>query len=157
MHAAYDQAFPADQRAFESVRLSGGGGLTDEVIDIVATYARQIVSPITSVALWQRGGAVARVGHDETAFPGRSAASTFNINGNTCSAEGFDAEREWAHSYWSALQPHHTSTYVNFLMDEGEERIRNAYGPQKYARLQALKCRYDPDNVLRHNQNIRPH
>jgi FAD/FMN-containing dehydrogenase len=138
------------------VRACDVAGLTDEVIDIVAAYGRQIVSPITSVAVWQMGGAVARVGSDETAFHGRSAGFTFNINGNTQSAEGFDAERAWAHAYWSALQPHHTSVYVNFLMDEGEDRLRQAYGPEKYARLKSLKRRYDPHNLLRHNQNIRP-
>ena len=45
---------------------------------------------------------------------------TFNINGNSETAEGFDAEREWARSYWSALEPHHIGVYVNFLMEEGQ-------------------------------------
>ena len=55
-----------------------------------------------------------------------------------------------------ALEPWHTSVYVNFLMDEGEDRIRAAYGGEKYDRLKALKRRYDPDNVFRLNQNIAP-
>jgi FAD/FMN-containing dehydrogenase len=46
--------------------------------------------------------------------------------------------------------------YVNFLMDEGEERVREAYGARKYDRLKMLKRRYDPDNVFRLNQNIPP-
>ncbi len=59
--------------------------------------------------------------------------------------------------FWSALEPHQTSgVYVNFLMSEGEERVREAYGPQKYERLKALKRRYDPDNLFRLNQNIPP-
>ena len=58
--------------------------------------------------------------------------------------------------FWSALEPHHTSVYVNFLMEEGEERIRDAYGAQKYGRLQALKRKYDPENFFRLNQNIPP-
>ena len=74
----------------------------------------------------------------------------------TETAEGFDAERNWSRTFWSALEPHHTSVYVNFLMDEGEERIRQAYGPAKYDRLKALKRRYDPDNLFRLNQNIPP-
>ncbi|MET0704580.1 MAG: BBE domain-containing protein, partial [Mycobacterium sp.] len=68
----------------------------------------------------------------------------------------FDAEREWARAYWSALAPYHSSVYVNFLMDEGEERVRRAYGPATFDRLTALKRKYDPDNVFRLNQNIRP-
>jgi hypothetical protein len=130
--------------------------LTDDVIDIIAEHGRRIVSPISGVALWQMGGAVARVGKDETAFSGRGAGFTFNINGNSYSAEGFDAEREWARGYWSALAPYHSSVYVNFLMDEGQERVRQAYGPAKFDRLKALKRTYDPDNVFRLNQNIPP-
>jgi FAD/FMN-containing dehydrogenase len=130
--------------------------LNDEVIDIVADHGRRIVSPISSIALWQMGGAVSRVGDDETAFHGRQAGFTFNINGNSKLAEGFEAEREWARDYWSALLPHQTSVYVNFLMEEGEDRVRQAYGAAKYDRLKALKRKYDPDNLFRLNQNIRP-
>ncbi|HEV8474725.1 MAG TPA: BBE domain-containing protein, partial [Methylomirabilota bacterium] len=102
------------------------------------------------------GGAVSRVGEDETAFNGRAAGFTFNITAMTAGADGFDAEREWVRGLWTALAPYHTSVYVNFLMDEGEERIRQAYGPERYDRLKALKRRYDPDNFFRLNQNIPP-
>lgn len=128
--------------------------LTDDVIDIVVEHGRSIESTVSSMALWQMGGAIARVGDDETAFHGRQAGFTFNINGNTRTAEGFDDERAWARSYWSALAPHHTSVYVNFLMEEGHDRIRDAYGIEKYDRLKALKGAYDPTNLLRLNQNI---
>ena len=57
---------------------------------------------------------------------------------------------------WSALKPWHTTVYVNFLGEEGEERIRAAYGEEKYNRLKALKRKYDPDNFFRINQNISP-
>jgi FAD/FMN-containing dehydrogenase len=130
--------------------------LTDGVIDTMAEHGRRIVSPISSIALWQMGGAVARVDASGTAFHGRTAGFTFNINGNSTTPDGFDAEREWARAYWSALAPHHSGVYVNFLMDEGEERVRQAYGAAKYDRLKALKRRYDPDNVFRLNQNIMP-
>ncbi len=130
--------------------------LSDDVIDVMADYGGQIASPITSIALWQLGGAVARVGEAETAFNGRDAGFSFNINGNSETAEGFEAEREWARNYWSALAPHHTSVYVNFLMEEGQERVRQAYGAEKYDRLKAVKRKYDPDNFFRLNQNIPP-
>jgi hypothetical protein len=130
--------------------------LDDSVIDTVVEHGNRIVSPITSVALWQMGGAVSRVGDDDTAFHGRNAGFTFNINGNTETEDGFDAEREWARAYWTALAPHHTSVYVNFLMEEGEERVKQAYGAKKYERLKALKRTYDPTNFFRMNQNIRP-
>jgi hypothetical protein len=130
--------------------------LTDDVIDITAEHSLRINSPLTAFPIWQLGGAVARVGEDETAFGGRSAGHTFNITASTETAEGFDEEREWVRNFWLALEPYHTSVYVNFLMEEGEERIRQAYGTTKYERLKALKRRYDPDNLFRLNQNIRP-
>ena len=102
------------------------------------------------------GAIVVQDYENETAFNGRSAGFTFNINGNSETADGFDAERDWARAYWSALAPYHTSTYVNFLMDEGAERIRQAYGAVKYNRLKTLKRTYDPENFFRLNQNIPP-
>jgi len=130
--------------------------LTDEVIDITVDHSLRINSPLTAFPIWQRGGAAARVGEDETAFGGRSAGHTFNITAVTATGEGFDQEREWVRNFWSALEPYHTSVYVNFLMEEGGERIRQAYGADKYDRLKALKRRYDPDNFFRLNQNIGP-
>jgi hypothetical protein len=130
--------------------------LSDEVIDITADHALRMKSAINTFPIFQLGGAIARVGDDETVFSGRQAGHTFNINATTATAEGFDEERDWSRGLWSALAPYHTSVYVNFLMEEGEERVRQAYGPAKYDRLKALKTKYDPGNLFRLNQNIRP-
>jgi FAD/FMN-containing dehydrogenase len=138
------------------VRSCDLAALTDEVIDVVADFGMQITSPITSVALWQMGGAVARVDDGATAFHGRHAGFTFNINGNSLTGDGFEEQRAWARGYWDALSPFHTSVYVNFLMEEGEERVRQAYGEEKYERLKAVKRTYDPTNFFRLNQNISP-
>jgi FAD binding domain-containing protein/berberine-like enzyme len=129
--------------------------LSDPVIDTTAEFATRITSPVTSLALWQMGGAVARVRDDETAFNGRKAGHTFNINGNSTGPDGFEEQRQWARDFWTALEPFHTSVYVNFL-GPGEDRVREAYGEAKYDRLKALKRTYDPDNFFRLNQNIRP-
>ena len=59
-------------------------------------------------------------------------------------------------SFWSALEPWHQGVYVNFLGDEGADRVQESYGAAKYARLQALKTQFDPDNFFRINQNIPP-
>jgi FAD/FMN-containing dehydrogenase len=152
--STFDAAYPAGWHYY--FRACDIVGLSDEVIDLMCEYGGRIVSPITSVALWQLGGAVARVDESATPFNGRDAAFSFNINGNSKEPEGADAEREWAREFWSALEPHHTSVYVNFLMEEGEERIRQAYGSERYDRLKELKRKYDPDNVFRLNQNIPP-
>jgi len=138
------------------VRSCDVAAIDDDIIDVMSDFGSRITSPVTSVALWQMGGAVARVAESETAFNGRNAGFTFNINGNSETGDGFEAEREWARAYWTALAPHHTSVYVNFLMEEGEERVREAYGAEKFDRLKALKRTYDPTNFFRLNQNIRP-
>jgi len=92
--------------------------LTDEIIDITVERSLRIDSPLTSFPIWQMGGAVGRVGDDETAFNGRSAKFTYNIGGCTQTSEGFDKVRDWVRSFWSALEPWHEGVYVKFLGDE---------------------------------------
>jgi FAD/FMN-containing dehydrogenase len=152
--AMFDASFPHGWWYY--FRACDVAELSDDVIDVMVEHGRRIVSPITTVAFFQMGGAVTRTGESETAFNGRAAGFTVNINGNSKSAQGFEDEREWARTFWSALEPHHTSVYVNFLMAEGESRIRQAYGAEKYERLKALKRTYDPTNLFRLNQNIPP-
>jgi FAD binding domain-containing protein/berberine-like enzyme len=130
--------------------------LSDEIIDVTVDRSLKIQSPLTSFPIWQMGGAVARVDKDETPFGGRNAGFTYNIGCCTETGDGFEAERDWVREFWSALEPWHSSVYVNFLEEEGEERIRAAYGAEMWDRLKALKRRYDPDNFFRLNQNIRP-
>jgi len=152
--AMFDPSFPPGRwYYFKSCDVPG---LTDEIIDTTVEHSLRISSPLTSFPIWQMGGAVARVGEDETAFNGRNTAFTYNIGGSTATADGFDEEREWVRNFWSAIEPYSTSVYVNFLMDEGQDRVRQAYGARKYERLKALKRKYDPDNFFRINQNISP-
>jgi FAD/FMN-containing dehydrogenase len=152
--AMFDPSFR--RGCYYYVRSCDVAALEDGVIDAICEHGLRIESPVTSLALWQMGGAVARVSDADTAFHGRNAGFTFNINGNTETAAGFEAERQWARDFWTALEPYHTSVYVNFLMEEGEERVRQAYGSEKFDRLKKLKRKYDPTNLFRVNQNIRP-
>jgi hypothetical protein len=126
------------------------------VIDILVDHAHRIASPLTVFSIFHLGGAVARVGEDETAFGGRNAGHIVNVIGITVDGDGFDKEREWARGLWTDLEPHHQNVLVNFMMEEGEDRVRQAYGAEKYDRLKALKRKYDPDNLFRLNQNIDP-
>jgi FAD/FMN-containing dehydrogenase len=150
----FDPSFPHGWWYY--VRSCDVAVLSDEVIDIIAEFGRRIASPITSLALWQLGGAVGRVGDDATAFHGRTAGHSFNINGNSTTPAGFDAEREWAREFYTALAPYHVGVYVNFLMEEGSARINEAYGEGKMQRLRSIKRTYDPTNFFRLNQNITP-
>jgi hypothetical protein len=152
--AMFDPTFPHGRWYY--MRACRVAELSDEVIDTTVDHSLRIRSPLTAFPIWQLGGAVSRVGEDETAFSGRAGGHEFNISASTETEQGFEEEREWARGFWSALEPHHAGVYVNFLMNEGEERIREAYGAEKYDRLKALKRRYDPDNFFRLNQNIPP-
>jgi FAD/FMN-containing dehydrogenase len=152
--AMFDPSFPEGWWYY--FRSCDVATLTDDIIDITAEHAQRINSPLTAFPIFHLGGAIARVGEGETAFNGRQAGHTFNINATTATSEGFDEAREWSRAFWTALSPYHTSVYVNFLMEEGEERIRQAYGAAKWERLRAIKARWDPDNVFRMNQNIPP-
>jgi FAD/FMN-containing dehydrogenase len=132
--------------------------LTDEVIDTLVEHAPTATSPKSYCIVFQLGGALARVGEDDTAFNQRDAAHNVNINA-VWTEEDPEAERHiaWARESFDALQPHARGrVYVNFLGEEGGERVRQAYGARTYERLVELKRAYDPTNFFRLNQNIRP-
>ena len=152
--AGLDPGFPHDWWYY--IRSCNLAELNDDVVDTMADHGLRIASPATVFSIFHLGGAVARVSEDDAAFTGRSAGHTVNFIGATTTREAFDPEREWARGLWSALEPHHQNVYVNFRREEGEERIRQAYGAEKYDRLKALKRKYDPDNFFRLNQNIPP-
>jgi FAD/FMN-containing dehydrogenase len=130
--------------------------LTDPVIDIVAKNAPLMTSKMTAFPIFQLGGAISRVPEDATAYNGRDHGHTININSTTEFEEGFEEGREWSRKFWEELKPYHQGYYTNFMMEEGEERIRQSYGQAKYDRLAKLKAKYDPQNVLSLNQNIKP-
>jgi FAD/FMN-containing dehydrogenase len=131
--------------------------LTDGMIDVLIRQAEKITSRFSAMPLFTLGGAVARVSEDATAFPNRIAQHNLNIVGAWEMTDP-DPERHiaWVRQTWEAMRPFSTGAYVNFMSDEPADRLRAVYGPDKYERLVALKHRYDPENVFRHNQNIAP-
>ena len=131
--------------------------LTDRAIDVIVEQAAGITSPLSAIPIFTLGGAVARVDDDATAFTGRSAAHDINFVASWL-PEDPDPERHkaWARAAWEAMRPFADGVYVNFMSDEPAPDTRAAYGDQKYARLTALKSKYDPSNVFRFNQNIAP-
>jgi FAD/FMN-containing dehydrogenase len=132
--------------------------LTDETIGLLVEHASRIESPRSYIIMFHMGGAVARVPEEATAYSQRAAAHNVNIDAVWLPVEQDRAEREpaWARAMYEALAPHELGVYVNFLGDEGEGRVRSAYGEAKYRQLQETKAKYDPENVFRLNQNIRP-
>ena len=132
--------------------------LSTETIAAIVGHTETIASPRSYTVVFQLGGAMSRVGEMDTAFAGRGEGFDVNINGVWLPEEA-DAAAEhmaWARSLFQKLQPTSRGVYVNFLGDEGRDRVRSAYGSDKFERLARLKARYDPTNLFRSNQNIPP-
>jgi FAD/FMN-containing dehydrogenase len=135
--------------------------ISDEAIDTMVAYCAKRPTPICHGLIeHQLGGAVSRVDRNATAFAHRDVEYSFMSLGVCLDPAETENCVRWAREFWEAMQRFSTGgVYVNYLgreVDEGPERIRAAYGPEKYARLVALKNKYDPANLFRLNQNIKP-
>lgn len=130
--------------------------LTDEVIDILVKQFANVTSPLSALVVEQFGGACRRVPPERTAFPHRSGDYNLAIVSRWDDPADPDRHVAWARETHDAIRPFSTGVYVNYVGNEGEDRIRAAYGPETYDRLATLKAKYDPDNVFRSNQNIEP-
>ncbi|MDQ3937868.1 MAG: FAD-binding oxidoreductase [Chloroflexota bacterium] len=137
-------------------KASDVAALSDGVLEVMLDHGARIRSLRSGMIAWQLGGAVARVDAFDTAFSSTRSGYLVDVLGATDSADGFAIERQWARDCWDALAPHRTGAYVNWLMEEGAARVREVYGEERYRRLQAVKRRYDPENVFHLNQNIVP-
>jgi FAD/FMN-containing dehydrogenase len=96
---------------------------------------------------------------DETAFGGRRSTSYIvNIAAHAFEPDVYEADQAWVRAFWSDLVPHApgVGSYVNFMPEYDENRVRAAYGPAKYQRLAEIKAKFDPDNVFHLNANIPP-
>jgi FAD/FMN-containing dehydrogenase len=129
--------------------------ISDEMIEVHAQYGPRIPTPMSIVHIYPVSGAANRVGSAETAFAHRDAQFVHIIGAAYPDPADTPDHVAWVREYWSALRPHVSGSYVNFLMDEGEARVRGSYGGN-YERLTELKQRYDPNNLFRMNQNIKP-
>jgi FAD/FMN-containing dehydrogenase len=131
--------------------------LPDEAVDILVERGTKPVSPLTQIIMVPGGGAIARVDEEAMAFGQRHAA--WNIHYLSMWPDPADTEKNIAYTrdFAGAMKPWSSGrAYLNFLGDEGAARIEAAFGPEKFARLQALKDVWDPQNLFRINQNIPP-
>lgn len=129
--------------------------LTPEVVGPLAAHYEEAPSPGSLVLFVRLGGAVAHVAPEETAFAHRSFPWSLTALAIWRDPGTDEANRNWIERTWSSLPALPQAVYVNELEEEGSARVRAAYG-MNYARLTALKKRYDPDNLFRRNQNIPP-
>jgi FAD/FMN-containing dehydrogenase len=130
--------------------------ITDDAIDAFVGAANTATSPLSQVHIHHLGGAMAAVAPDATAFANREAPFVYNVIGMWPEPEGDEAGIGWGRAAFESLKPwSYGSAYVNFLGDDGHERVSSAYGAN-YERLANLKAVYDPGNLFRLNQNIVP-
>ncbi len=130
--------------------------LPNEAIDTHLEYGSKPPSPLSLMHLYPIDGAVQRVDRDATAWSFRDARWSMVIAGIDPDPANAEKITTWAKDYWNALRPHTAGgAYVNFMMEEGQERVQATYR-ENYERLAAIKKKYDPTNLFRVNQNIKP-
>jgi FAD/FMN-containing dehydrogenase len=132
--------------------------LNDEVIDTVVRAAEQRPSPMTMITFWQLGGAINRVGPSDTAFPHRQAPYLLSIDSTWANPTETEPNVAWTREFWQTMHCFSSGgLYLNFpgFGEEKDALVRAGYGPN-YDRLVALKNQYDPGNLFRMNQNIKP-
>ena len=154
------QSSHADVPALEQVCFHQKSGflreLTDAAIDVIIEKLAEAPSPLCGSTLWHHHGAVCRIAPQKTAFNFREVGYYFWTQTFWQGPSGRDSSIEWVNRSWDSLRPFFSpGLYINQIGEEGEERIRAAYGGN-YARLVALKNKYDPTNFFRLNQNIKP-
>jgi FAD/FMN-containing dehydrogenase len=131
--------------------------LPDDAVDAFVSRATQPISPLSQMILIPGGGAISRVADDADAFGERHAPFNIHMLSMWEGAEHDAANIAYTKEIAAAMKPWTTgAVYLNFIGDEGTERVRSGFGPEKYARLQALKKEWDPQNLFCHNQNIPP-
>ena len=158
VQTGFDPLFPRDTlRAYWKSQYVDE--LTDEAIDTIAAAANDRPAPLTLVNTFHMGGAIARVGEEETAFHQRTSPYMVSIDGMWSDAGDDDANIEWVRSTWNAVAEHGTGeVYLNFtgLADEAPQAgVDSAYG-RNLARLAEIKAKYDPENFFRINNNVLP-
>jgi FAD/FMN-containing dehydrogenase len=130
--------------------------LSDEAIAMHMQHAPQMPTMHSTMHLYPINGAARRVGRTDTPWAYRDAVWAEVIVGVDPDPAKKDVIAKWARNYWEALHPYSAGgAYVNFMMDEGEDRVRATYG-ENYDRLAAIKAKYDPRNLFHVNQNIKP-
>jgi FAD/FMN-containing dehydrogenase len=130
---------------------------SDDAIDAYVEYGARVKSPMSQAILFRHGGAISRVSEDATAASHRDAPYMWHPIAAWSDPADTAREVAWVREFSSAMEPFTTGgVYLNFEQDEGEEHVRAGYSAEKYARLVALKDKYDPENLFRINQNIAP-
>jgi len=131
--------------------------LSDEAIDTIVVHAAKISSPFTLLVILPHGGAISDVGENETAIGGRDAACAVHAISMWENPAESETHIDWTRKLMQAMEPFTLpGISLNFTSDQTEEKVKASFGSEKYERLVALKNKYDPTNLFRLNQNIKP-
>jgi len=131
--------------------------LSDRYLDAGLRCLAAAPTPGCTITLWLQGGAISRIDPDAMAFTGREAPFWLGVEAEWDDRALDDAHVEWGRTTMAALQPFTAAGhYVNDMVESGDDVVRSIYGDAKYRRLVDLKRTYDPDNVFRMNQNVKP-
>jgi FAD/FMN-containing dehydrogenase len=150
----FDALYPAGLQQYW--RADFFDDITDDAIAVHERFGARLPTGHSTMHLYAIDGATARVPSDATPFAYRGGGWSGVIVGVDPDPANAEAITAWTKDYWEALHPNSAGgAYVNFLMDEGQDRVRAAYR-HNYARLAEIKRRYDPGNVFHLNQNIQP-
>ncbi len=132
-------------------------GLSDEAIDTIVAYTARVSSPFTQVVIQPMGRAVGRVGEDETALGGRDASHAVHAISMWEDPAESETHVAWTREFMEAMELFAIpGISLNFTSDQSEGKVKASFGPEKHERLVALKDKYDPTNLFRLNQNIKP-
>ena len=130
--------------------------ISPEAIKLHIEYARQMPTRYCTMHMYNINGVAAKVGKNETAWNYRDANYAMVMVGVADDINDQEKVIEWARNYWSALHLHSMGgAYINMMMEEGEDRVKASYG-DNYKKLAQVKAKYDPQNLFRVNQNIKP-
>src|SRR5690606_35111016 len=130
--------------------------LGDDAIAVHMEHTARAPSLLSTMHLYPIDGAVHQVDEQDTAFAYRGVTWSMVIAGSDPDPANEAEITAWARDYWSALRPYSAGGgYVNFMMEEGQDRVRATYRGN-YDRLVQVKNEFDPENLLRVNQNIDP-
>lgn len=132
--------------------------IADDAIETLVAFAANMTSPYARLNVFQLGGAIQRYDEQAMAVSHRNARYVIAMNTGWADPKDTEKQVQWTRDLWTAIRPFSLGgVYVNFLSaDDGEERVRAAYGAAKYERLVQLKSKYDPHNLFQLNQNIKP-
>lgn len=155
----YPEIYPPDDPAYHPVA-AGRTMFVDTIdrraVETILDIVRDSTAPMRVAQIRVLGGAMAPVPAEATAFAHRARRIMVNVAAVDERADDAAMHEAWVTGFWAALRQRDAGAYVNFLGDEGEERIRAAYPGSTWDRLASIKARNDPTNLFQLNENIPP-